>query len=686
MTNADVQMGEDGGAPRGGPFNPVLWLVETLWQYKWLIASIVLVGLVLSTALALRLPDIYRATGLLEIDPNRASVLPEERDNRFIPPETITETEVQVIRSARVLQEVVETLNLEFSAANPALREVSTRGTTDRRQAQTAIVGELADTLDVSPTGRSFVVEVAFESQDPAFAANVVNTVMAEYLGVEVSAARDLSREAVELLSRRITELRTTLDERERAVEDFRTQSRIAEGAGTNILSEQLARLNEELIRAQAGLAQAAASASSSERATDIASLPEVINSELIRSLREQEAVQARTVDELQTLYRSTHPRLIQARSALAAVRGAIETESEKIAASLSTSEEVQEQRVLALQVEVDALRDNLNRQRNSEIELRRLEREVDAARRVYEAFLNRLNEVQGTEGFERAEGQVIAAAVTPVTPSGPNRPLVVAGGGIVSSALAFMLVVGLALMDTRLRTAADVARASGLTPLATVPPMPFGRKGLLARLSGRSRNAAFAEAITQLRAALLIGPGASEELVVAFTAPSDGGEAGDQVSIATALAQAAAVAGDEVVLLDAAFNAPGVHALLGAPNEMGLSDILAEGGELAAIIQRDDASGLLFVSAGTNPDPALYRTPAMAALIDDFAQMFRTVIVALPPVQSTPEAQDLVSLCDVTAVVVRAGVTSREQLAELVALLRYSGYDGKLASVLLRG
>lgn len=661
------------------PLNPILWLIEACWQYKWLIVAIVATGVVGSAVLALRLPDVYTASGLLEIDPEVAPVLPQERSDRFVPPETITETEVEVIRAPNVLRNVIDQLDLRSPAVNPVLNALARSDIgLESNAARSAIVNELGRNLLVRPTGRSFVVEVSYESRDPDFSANVVNAVMAEYLGVRVSEARDFSREAATLLSDRLDGLRAELEARERALQDFRSQSRVAEGAGTTILVEQIARLNEELIRAQAALAEAAATASSTERAGDVSALPQVVNSLLIQSLREQEAEQARAVDELQTLYRPSHPRLIQARSALDAIRTTIGDETRKITQSLTTSEEVQAQRVLALEVEVDTLRDRLNTQREAEIELRRLEREVEASRKIYEAFLDRMNQVESTTGFERPDGRIIAAAAPPVMPSGPNRKIVVAGGTILSGALAVALVIGLALLDNRLRTTADVARASGVTPIVVVPPMPRGRRRLRPRA-----NARFAEAITQLRAAALLGSSRPGDLVVAVTSPD---KSTDCAEIATALAQAAAVAGDVVVLLDADFANPRVNRILGTANEFGLSDVIMQRADLGAAIYQDPASSLLYVPAGTHANNTLYRDEGMEVVVETFAELFDTIIVNLPPIPLQVESESLAVFADILIVVVRANFTTRRELDDLMALMSYSDFSGRIATVLVRG
>ncbi len=163
--------------------------------------------------------------------------------------------------------------------------------------ARAEIVSELRSSLSVAPTGRSFVVAVTFEAGDPQFAAAVVNEVMLQYLDLDISAQRDLATDAISQISARLRDLRADLDERERALQDFRAQSRIAEGAGTEILADQLSRMNEELTRAQAALAQA--DAASDLSGSDAGSLPQVVSSPLIQQLRTQAAAQRRTVSEL---------------------------------------------------------------------------------------------------------------------------------------------------------------------------------------------------------------------------------------------------------------------------------------------------------------------------------------------------------------------------------------------------
>ena len=665
----------------GDMFNPLLWLIGALWQYRMVVMAVVVLGVGIAILLADRLPNTYTAVGVMEIDRESDDVLAARGASTFVPPETITETEAEVIASSSVLQRVVDALDLEYSAANPLLRNASFEAPTGRAIARSAIVAEIQKNLVVRPTGRSFIVEVAHTARDPRFAADVVNAVMVAYLGVEVSAERAFAREAIGLLSERLSDLRRELDAREGAVQAFRSTGRVAEGAGTEILSRQLARLDEELIRARTALATAADAAGGDPRTSS-----DALGTSDLETLRRQEAGQAREVARLEAQHGPQHLELVEAREALTVLSDAVAREAKRTDERLETEERLQRGRVRALEAEVQRLRTRLNAQRVAEVELQRLEREVDAARKVYGTFLDRFNEVQGTTGLERADGRIIASAVPSHRPSGPNRMLVVAGGGLMSMALGAGLAVALALMDTRIRGASDLTRASGFGPIATLPAPPRrSRTSQLTRGLGRRRrrNVRFADAIMQLRTALVLGSSANGRAIVAFTAAAADA---DHAGLVVALGQACAVAGDDVVLVDADFSRPSVHERLGGRNEYGLAEIVTQDGDLESALQLDTQSPLAYLPAGSALDPALYRSRGLDDVLDRLARDFDVVLIVLPPLLAHAEAHLLAAGTNVTAIVVRSGVSERGAVEDLTALLRYSGYGQRLATILMRG
>jgi polysaccharide biosynthesis transport protein len=84
-------------------------------------------------------------------------------------------------------------------------------------------------------------------------------------------------------------------------------------------------------------------------------------------------------------------------------------------------------------------------------VRLRELEREVEASRAVYEAFLVRARETQEQERLDTANVRVISDAQAPIERSFPPRRLVMLGGGAVAG---LMLGVGFAGLGELVRRA----------------------------------------------------------------------------------------------------------------------------------------------------------------------------------------------------------------------------------------
>lgn len=238
-------------------------------------------------------------------------------------------------------------------------------------------------------------------------------------------------------------------------------------------------------------------------------------------------------------------------------------------------------------------------------------------------------------------------------------------------------------LRNNRLRSPGDVAEASALSPITDVPVVPGRSRGLFGRLALNSarRNQAFAEALTMLRAALVLRLSHGELLIVSITGVNDGSGAEPP---AAALAQACAVAGDKVVLVEVDFVRP--HIILGARNEYGVANLLRDGGDIDAALQTEEQSGLAHLTAGTGGELADYRSTEMDRVLDVLYTRFDVIILALPPVLEQPDAQAVATISDTTAVVAALGRDERSEVRDLVDLMRLSANAPRVVTIASRG
>ncbi|MDQ0316513.1 GumC family protein [Amorphus orientalis] len=694
----DSAPSEDQWSPaQGWLANPLVWLVRVVWQRRLMIALIVIVGTALSVLFALSLPDVYRASALVEIQLDPEQVLDGARQTSgWQPVDNITETQVQVIGAEANLWTVIETLDLEYNPAfNPALNpetgllsrllpEPDPEATADPERARNRMVRELRENLSVTRIGQSNAVRVSYRATSPELAAQVANGVVDVYLESEVAASRSFAQTSLGLLRERLANLRQDVDEREQAVEDWRRESGISEGVSSTVLRERITQLSIELSRAQAALAEARATnqtrgQSNARRSSD----PKVIDSQLIQNLVEQEAEEEREVARLEALYQPSHPKLIAAKASLQSVRNAIETETDKITDSLGRSEEIQTDRVASLARDVDELRSELADQREAEIRLRALEQEAEAARGVYETFLARQSEVQSRVGLERPDARVVAEASPPLTPSSPNRPLVVMAGMVFSAFLAVALAIVLAQFRRSVGAASDVQELLGVPPLAELPHAG-GRRGEFAPVAEivDSPDGAFAEALRALRVSLLIGRSSPRAMGVLVASGEDGE---GKTTVAASLARAAALSGDRVLLIDCDFEQPTVHELFGGQDMIGISNVLLDRTDSERAIQIDRSTPALYMSCGSAGASAssFYRSVAWADMIDLLSEHLDLIILDAPSLARVPDARFLAGVVDATLVVARANRTAREALRESVQQCQVPGGVAETAIVL---
>jgi G-rich domain on putative tyrosine kinase len=75
-------------------------------------------------------------------------------------------------------------------------------------------------------------------------------------------------------------------------------------------------------------------------------------------------------------------------------------------------------------------------------VQLRELERELEANRAVYQSYLQRARETAEQEGVDTTNARVITNAVPPIDRSGPPRRLIVTGAAAGGFALGLLLAL----------------------------------------------------------------------------------------------------------------------------------------------------------------------------------------------------------------------------------------------------
>ena len=137
------------------------------------------------------------------------------------------------------------------------------------------------------------------------------------------------------------------------------------------------------------------------------------------------------------------------------------------------------------------------------------------------------------------------------------------------------------------------------------------------------------------------------------------------------------------VLVIDADLRAPGVHTLLGIPNDRGLSEAL--GADRYELRYAEVSSQLSVMTAGRPGEAPLagLTSSRMREVLEDCAARFDWVLIDTPPVGVLPDAQVLVRLVGGILLVIAAGSTPAAAVERAIA--EFGGPEAIIGTVLNR-
>lgn len=443
------------------PLIDPLMVLGGVWNSKALIAATTIAGAAIGVAIALSTPKMYEATAELLVDPRELKIVERDLTATALPSDgtlAIVENQARVLVSGNVLTKVVDELDLaadpEFNgqASGFSIRGLvsdirsilsgSDEGGGDVRRA--LAIGNLAESLDVSRSENTFVINVTASTRDAEKSAVIANKLTEVFLQTYGAIQANTAGRATDELSSRLAELQAGVEAAERAVEAFKAEHDIIDAQGRLITDDAIVKLNDQLSVARAHTIELNARAATA-RDVDIdavlaGALPEQIASPVMTALRSQYSTLKQDVDRMSVRLGPRHPERLAAEAQLAGAREQIQIELRRI----NQAVQVDLQRAVQLEQDLAARLAQLKVGQadiaEEMVTLRELERAASSQRSVYEAYLLRARETGEQQTLNTANVSVISEAMPPLTSSGPSRAMT----AILGTILGFLVGVGL--------------------------------------------------------------------------------------------------------------------------------------------------------------------------------------------------------------------------------------------------
>ena len=705
-----------------------------LWRRKWIIATIIILGMLMAIYWLKSQTPLYASTSEVvigirdeQVTGIQSVVQGETQDFYF------NETQAAIIASSQVAEIVAERLDLfenpeplywnadssvsagfslkatiksilpdpvvegirgvlnKFRGGSQVEEDVSVLSRMSPEELaeyeREHIKRTLLESLSVDPSERARTIAIRFISDKPEFARQVANAFAQAYVDSTKSEKSDATSRASSFLREEVENLKVQYQLSEQALEQFsRETGYVSQGDRLSLIEEQVAELNRQLVDARQQLAEAEARNSQVQRLLEeeggIETVASVLDSPLIGRLREQEAEVVREIAELRTQLRDRHPRLLLKRAELEDLQNKIRGEINKIVIGQNNDLELSRVRVRNLEQEVEILQAQIQRQTDAEVTLQALRSERDANKQLYETVLGRFNEINLQERTpQQANARIITQASTPLAPSYPRKSLTIAAALVGSTMLAVMVVFMIEYMDTGFRSLQQLQQSIYVPALGIVPRLSVveARRYTPEDFVLDQPNSLYAESIRTIRTSLMLSSIDRQPRSVMFTSsvPAEG-----KTSTAVSVARAAAKAGQRTIIVDCDLRKPSVHESLRVPNGEGVVEILTGACELNDAIEIDLKSGLHYITAGAkapNPPDAL-GSGAMRTMISELESRYDLVILDTPPVLPVSDSLVLLRNVDKTVFLVRWGSTRRE--AVIAGIRQVQEANGDLAGV----
>ena len=677
-------------------------ILTVLWRGKATILWTTAASLLIAVMFVVMVPHRYTAMTQILIDPTDLHAVGNELTPTNLANDATVlqvESQVRVLTSDSVLRRVVKTEALDKDP------EFAGQAGGEGTDSVAAALNALKRSIQVKRAERTYVVDVSVTTREPAKSARIANAIAEAYLQEQTDVRSDAVRQISQSLSSRLTELKERVRAAEDRVEAFKQRNNILGASGQLVNEQQLTEMNNQLSAARARTAAAKARLDQVRQVqltkNEFGAFPEAVQSQTITALRSQYAEVMRREAEQMTSLGARHPAVIEIQAEAERLRRMVDDEVHRIAISARTEYESARANEETIAANLDKLKSNAMTTNEAMVTLRELERDVQANRAVYEAFLVRARETGAQERLDTKNIRVISQADIPLRRSFPPSNLLLAvgailfgmaaGGGIVFARETYgsagdlgrdlrrdsgrnlghgselPRTGGAGVLRGRLTDAVrdflPAGRPSSIPVLAVLPSTDVSF-GLSAAENPRSR---LSMELYKVHQAVRASHSKRANLSVLVVAADD---EDDTIAVSLMLA-AVAAATQQVLLIDADLEQRTLSAVDGDQSDAGLVDVAVGRRDLRDVIVRDDETNINMVPF-VSPSSRRDRRISEADIEEAFAQAkrFDMVIVAAVELNRNPSTRFFAGLVDHIILVARTDGRNDGAVEDFVAQL----------------
>jgi polysaccharide biosynthesis transport protein len=385
-------------------------------------------------------------------------------------------TQLDVIQSTRVARRMVKNLKLD---EHPVLRAQWQKRTDGEGNIEAWLAETFRKGLDARPSRGSNVINVAYTSSDPKFAAAIADGFVQSYLETTLELRVDPAKQYSTFFDARGKKLREGLEQAQARLSEYQQKNGlIATDERLDVENVRLSELSSQLVALQAAAAESGGRLT--QAGANAERMQEVLNNPVVAALSADLARQQVKLKETGQRLGDQHPQVQELRASIDELRGRITAATSKVSGSVGVTDSVNQTRLAQVRASIDEQRAKVLRLKGQRDEAAVLQRDVENAQRAYDGVLARLNQTSLESQSGQTNITALEQAVIPTEPSSISLRQSLLIGLLLGSILACVTALGREWRDRRVRMAAGLPQITNQPLIGVVPSFAKREPSLL--------------------------------------------------------------------------------------------------------------------------------------------------------------------------------------------------------------
>ena len=561
------------------------------------------------------------------------------------------QTQYDLLKSRSLARVVINQMKLDSyylkqlgykNTIKPSINKIDSNSNSNDKHYQQALVETaFLENLIVSPSKKSNIVTIYYDSHDPNLAANIANTLVDSYIQRNLEKSEKSITHAKKFLQEQLVLAKRRLDKSEKELITYAKENQIfGVRSNTSIVTVELQNISQAYSNAKNKLIEIE---SEYRQKYKFSGDMKILDNRVIQELKKRRSILESKYNEKSQIYQKNSLVIIELKEQIDQLKKEIGQETLLIKNGASSA---LKNSYLAAKQNVEMLKNVLEEKkkeqllyRDKDIGYQTLEREVKTNRLLYDGLLQRMKEISVGSKIVPNNISIVDKAFAPSHPFKPNLQKNLVMAGVLGLSLGLLLAFIFDRKNGKLSSAEEVENFTKQIVLGVFPQnkQKNDDKDLHLILNNTDRKnsegmkEAFRSIAFNIKQSIKINGGNTKIINIVSSAPSEG-KSSTCINLATVIAQN----GKKVLLIDADIRKPTLHSYLHLRNDRGLSDVVS--GKAAfkdSILKVELVSGLYLLPAGSRAkNPAkILESQNFIRLLAASSLVFDQIIIDNPPV-----------------------------------------------------